>query len=133
MSKPFFSVIILAFDRPDLLKRALDSVVLQTYKNYEILVIDGGPKHLSEEISTNYSSKPIYFKIFDHGIGKACDFGLLKAEGEWSAFLDDDDEYLPNHLEERYKIIVNDPNLDLLYNGFKTIYNSPSNSDSMLR
>ncbi|MBI3232137.1 MAG: glycosyltransferase family 2 protein [Candidatus Doudnabacteria bacterium] len=119
--KIFFSVIILSFNRSKLLKRALDSVAKQTFKDYEIVIVDGGSGQTSQIVSNKHKTKPRYFKVINEGIGKVRDFGLKKAKGEWTAFLDDDDEYLPEHLQTRFAIIKKNPKLELLYNGFKTI------------
>ena len=121
MSKPFFSVVILSFNRPKLLKRALDSVAKQTFKDFEVVVVDASKNNEPSQISCRHKTKPRCFKMKDKGIGVARDFGLRKAKGEWTAFLDDDDEYLPEHLEVRKKIIDANPKPELIYNGFKTI------------
>lgn len=123
MSKPFFSVIILSFNRPKLLKRALDSLLKQTFKDFEVIVVDASKNNQPSNISCAHKIKPRCYEIKDKGIGLARDFGLIKAQGDWAAFLDDDDAYLPNHLAYRHQLIQKDPKLELIYNGFKTIGN----------
>lgn len=118
--KPFFSVIVLSCNRPNFLNIALKSIKAQKFKDYEIIVVDASKpnlKYLVKESGLNIR----YYNIKNTNVGKNRDFGLNKAKGGWAAFLDDDDYYLPNHLFERYKIITKNPELDLIYNGFKTV------------
>jgi glycosyltransferase involved in cell wall biosynthesis len=118
--QPFFSVIVLAFNRPQRLKLALSSVRSQTFKDFETLVVDGGRGEECKKICQAQSFPIRYFKIKDKGIGHARDFGLKKAIGHFAAFLDDDDEFLPQHLKARFKDIKKYPKVHLWYNGFKT-------------
>jgi glycosyltransferase involved in cell wall biosynthesis len=118
---PFFSVIILAFDRPTMFARALESVSKQLFKDFEVIIVDGGKKHISKTLSLGHKIKPRYYEVNNFGIDQARDFGLNQAVGQWVAFLDDDDEYLPEHLQSRNKIILENSELEFLYNGFQTI------------
>lgn len=121
MKKPYFSVVLLSFNRPEKLKIALDSVCNQIFKDYEVIVVDASSSNKPQEVTENCSVNLSYFHMPDKGIGAARYFGIEKARGEWVAFLDDDDAYLPNHLAERKKMILENPSVDLFYNGFKTI------------
>ena len=121
--KPFFSVIVCTFNRPEYLPRALDSIAAQTFKNFEVLVVNAGDMADAERISQTHELPIRYFQIPDQGVGMMRHFGLEQAEGEYAAYLDDDDEFLPNHLDIRQQILVDNPELGLLYNGFKTIGN----------
>ena len=102
--KPLISVILPSFNRGHLLPRALDSMLKQTYNNWELIIIDDGSTDQTEAVVKPYSSKYTsirYYKM-DKNVG-ACvarNFGLQKAAGEYITFLDSDDEYLPTKLEE---------------------------------
>jgi glycosyltransferase involved in cell wall biosynthesis len=118
---PFFSVVVCAFNRDELLRRALDSVRRQTFEDYEVLVVDAGTSDRTRQVAEDHPVRPRYFRIPDTGIGGSRDFGLRQARGLYTAFLDDDDEYRPEHLQVRFELLRADPTLDLLYNGFRTI------------
>jgi glycosyltransferase involved in cell wall biosynthesis len=120
-SPPFFSVIVCTFNRDQLLRRALDSVQAQTFRDFETIVVDGGTSPDTRVVAEGHLTMPRYFRIPDTGIGGSRDFGLHQARGTFSAFLDDDDEFKPEHLEARYGTLRAFPDLDLLYNGFQTI------------
>lgn len=98
------SVIIPTYGRPDNLKRAIDSVIEQTYKNIEIIVIDdnGINSKKGHETSTLVRHYPhiIYIKLEKNsGGGMARNKGIERASGDYITFLDDDDYYYP----EKYK------------------------------
>ena len=95
------SIIIPTCDRPGFLKEALQSVLSQTYKNFEIIVINDGGEDVSEDInSLENSGKIIYLRHEDRrGPSAARNTGLKAARGKYIAYLDDDDIYYPNHLE----------------------------------
>lgn len=120
-SSPFFSVIVCTFNRDGLLKRALDSIQSQSFRDFETLVVDGAARVGTGALVESHSVTPRYFGIPDTGIGGSRDFGLSQAQGKFCAFLDDDDEFSPEHLASRYKRLRAQPDLDLLYNGFQTI------------
>lgn len=120
-SSVFFSVIVCTSRRDTLLARALDSVQKQTFRDFEVLVVDDASSTATEELVNKHPTSPRYFGIPHKGIGGSRDFGLNQARGKFSAFLDDDDEFMPEHLACRYGAIAADPELDLLYNGFHTI------------
>lgn len=102
-SQILVSVVIPTFGRPGLLRRAVDSVLAQTLKSFElIIVVDGGDEASSRSIKalddprlsiTGTSSKA--------GPGGARNFGAARCKGRWVAFLDDDDEWHPEKLEQQ--------------------------------
>ncbi|MBZ6489059.1 glycosyltransferase family 2 protein [Priestia aryabhattai] len=95
------SVIIPTFNRKDAVIRAIKSVLNQTYKNIEVLVIDDastdGTKGVIKDIS---DGRVKYFELENNTKGTMPrNFGIEKSTGEYIAFLDSDDEWLPNKLE----------------------------------
>ncbi len=117
----FFSVVICTYNRAGLLKRALTSIAAQTFTDYETLIVDDGSEDETEAVALGEFPTFHYHKRPHQGLGRARDFGLRTAKGQWVAFLDDDDEFLPDHLQVRADLIAGDPSLDMLFNGFKTI------------
>jgi len=101
LTSPMVSVIIPTRNRPGFLKEALESVLSQTYKNYEIIVVDDGGEDVSEMInSLDHGGKIIYLRHEDgKGPSATRNTGLKVAKGKYIAYLDDDDIYYPTHLE----------------------------------
>lgn len=120
-TQPFFSIVIITFNRTKYLKRAIESILKQSFRGFEIIVVNNGGNKEAGKIVKLFDFPIKYYKISKLNLGMARNFGLYKAQAEWTGYLDDDDEYLPNHLQVRYDIINKRSNLDLLYNGFKTI------------
>ena len=112
---PLVSVIIATYKRPKYLIRAINSVLNQTYKNIEIIVIDDNNENdefrkLTENVLKKLidENKIIYIK---HKYNKGCpasrNTGIKNAKGEFISFLDDDDEYLPTKTDLQLKIFQN--------------------------
>ena len=101
-SKPLFSVIIPTYNRGEKLKRAIESVIKQTYNNYEIIVCDDGSNDNTKEIITDYSSFDNLKYIWNENWGgpaRPRNIGIKNAKGTWICFLDSDDWWYPNKLE----------------------------------
>ena len=95
------SVIIPTYNRKKYIKRAIDSVIGQSYKPFEIIVIDDGSTDGTYElIKQSYSSSQISLeKQTNNGVSSARNKGFKLANGDWIAFLDSDDEWFENKLE----------------------------------
>ncbi|MDT0688606.1 glycosyltransferase family 2 protein [Salegentibacter sp. F188] len=98
-SKILFSIIVPTFNRADIIKEAIKSVLEQSYDNWECLVIDDGSTDGTERIINSFKDSRIkyYYKSHEER-SKARNFGIAIAEGEYICFLDSDDIYFPNHL-----------------------------------
>ena len=92
------SVIIPAFNADATLERAVESVLRQTHPAMEIIVINDGSSDSTHEVASRLPVR--YFRQENLGAGAARNRGIGVAEGEWVAFLDSDDEFLPNMLED---------------------------------
>jgi len=104
MSKKI-SVIIPFFDETNLLTRAINSVLHQTYKNFEIIIINDNPDKKSEilEIKKKFNNKLIKY-IFNKrniGAGLSRNKGIMVAKGKYIAFLDSDDFWNKNKLSNQ--------------------------------
>jgi len=105
------SVIIPSYGRPHLLKRAIKSVLDQTFQNFEIIVIDdndpGEYKNKTKKIIESFNDKGIRYIPHkkNKGNNAARNTGLNYANGEYIAFLDNDDVFLPKKLEEHVSIL----------------------------
>lgn len=102
-SQPLVSVIIRTHNnRVDMLKEAVQSVIQQTYKNIELVIVEDGSDFARDFITTvkgNFVGKIVYLPIKKSGRCIAGNVGLENASGEYCIFLDDDDAFFPEHLE----------------------------------
>ena len=112
MNSVFFSVIIPTYNRCDLLKRAINSVLAQSFKKFEIIIIDNYSTDKTHKIVKNFKKKNIkYKKIRNRGIiAKSRNVGMKLAKGEWIAFLDSDDTWTKDKLTNVHKTIINNDN-----------------------
>lgn len=103
---PKVSVIIPTCNRPDLLPRAIKSVLNQTYQDFEIIIIDDGQEKSAESVVRQFNNPRIKYIKHETGKGGAAarNTGVKASSGEYFAFLDDDDEWLPEKLEKQTKV-----------------------------
>lgn len=102
-----FSVIIPTYNRADLIRRCIDSVLNQSYQNFEIIVVDNYSEDATIDIVKSYADSRIkIFQIHNHGIIAASrNKGIVEASGEWICFLDSDDWWKENKLLECEKMV----------------------------
>ncbi|UZJ43913.1 glycosyltransferase family 2 protein [Marinimicrobium sp. C6131] len=93
MSEPLVSVIIPVYNRQKTIARAIDSVLNQSYKNTEIIVVDDGSIDLTEEVVKNLYRNILYIKKNNGGPASARNIGLKNASGDYIAYLDSDDTW----------------------------------------
>lgn len=100
MVEPLVSVIIPVYNRSEALKRTLDSVVKQTHRNLEILVVDDGSESDIYSVVQELNNVRIYYHKLNHkNANVARNYGIEKCNGEYVAMLDADDIWLENHIE----------------------------------
>lgn len=102
-TKPLVSAIITTHNRAKLLPRALDSVIVQTYDNLEIIVVDDGSTDQTPEVIAKYNEKiPIRYIRMEQSVGacKARNKGMEEASGVFVAGLDDDDKWHKDRIQE---------------------------------
>ena len=123
------SVIIATYNRCNLLKRAIESVLRQTYKNYEIIIIDDASSDDTYKI-INDSFKPFidkgtirYYRNETNKERSFCrNLGMKEARGECFAFLDDDDEWLPEHLETIVRFMDDNPEVGVAFSNCYEVF-----------
>ena len=112
MHKPFFSVIIPTFNRRDFLKIAIDSVLSQTFKDFELIIIDDGSNDSTKELIKFYNDKRIkYFWGKNHGPGYARNRGVEQSKADFIAFLDSDDKWTKDKLQRTFDFIKTNPRI----------------------
>lgn len=100
------SIIIPCYNGEQTIKRCLDSVINQTYKNIEIILINDGSTDNTNEIIQPFlkDNRIKYYDRINHGIGKTRNFGIKKAQGEYITFLDSDDYLERNAIKKLYNL-----------------------------
>jgi len=106
--KSLVSVIIPTLNRSQMLSCALESVLTQSYPNYEVIVVDDGSSDGTRELVGRYCNNNSRVRLIEHGERRgaqaARNTGIRESRGEWIAFLDSDDQWLPHSLEARLKV-----------------------------
>ena len=114
------SIIIPTFNSSKYLKATLDSVLSQTYANWECILVDDGSIDLTETISVNYQEKDNRFQLYKRpvdlpkGPSSARNYGVSKAKGDYLIFLDADDLLATTCLENRVAQFQQNPECDFL-------------------
>lgn len=107
------SVIIPTHNRGVLVQRAIQSVLNQSYTEYEILIIDD---HSTESLKPFLAGYPVQYLISrGRGVSAARNTGIRVAKGEYIAFLDSDDEWLPHKLEKQVHFLDHSPSLSIVH------------------
>jgi glycosyltransferase involved in cell wall biosynthesis len=112
-----FSVIIPTYNRAYLISETINTVLLQTYKNFELIIVDDGStdnteKIIEEKFSSEKRIKYFYKKNEERGAAR--NFGLKNAKGDYAVFFDSDDMMKPHYLESLNSIIEKNENIFLL-------------------
>lgn len=105
------SVVIPAFNSERCISRAIESVLSQTFSDYEIIVVDDGSTDGTADIVKKFGDRVRYIYQQNAGPARARNAGLKIASGQWIAFLDADDEWLPDKLRQQVELL--DGNRDL--------------------
>ncbi len=114
------SVVITTYNRCNLVKRALRSVLQQTYRNFEVIVVDDGSTDGTEDKILKFEDEKV--KVISHsknkGSSAARNTGIGNSEGEFVFFLDSDDYWLPHKLEEQINYInESEKEVEIIYSG----------------
>jgi glycosyltransferase involved in cell wall biosynthesis len=126
---PVFSIITPTYRRPILLKRAIISVINQTFGNYEHIIIDDGNDFETELLVKGFGDKRIIFHQHQSPRGAAGGYntGIKLSNGEFILFLDDDDEYLSTFLEKMNNHFSHsNPNVGFVWTGISRIRDTDS-------
>lgn len=122
--KPFVSVVIASLNRAELLRESMASVLNQSFRDLELIVVDDGSDDNTEGVVRSFGDPRVrYFRTGDtpRGISAARNLGARESRGEWTAVHDDDDLMLPHRLENQIKRI--EPGIDFIYGAFVNFNN----------
>ena len=102
MVNTYFSVVIPTYNNKDYLKKAIQSVLNQSFKEYEIIVVDNFSSDGTEKLISNMNEKKITFVKKDNNgvIARSRNLGINQSKSKWVAFLDSDDAWYPDRLKK---------------------------------
>jgi len=112
---PKVSVVIPTYNAAQYIGETVESVLNQSYKEYEIVVVNDGSTDNTEQVLQKYGNRIRYIKQTNGGEGAARNRGIREAHGEWVAFLDADDLWLPHKLKVQMEFAAQHPDVDLIY------------------
>lgn len=122
------SIIVPTYNHAEFLDRCLDSIIKQTYSNWEVILVDNYSDDHTDKIVNKYSKYKInYLKFRNNGIiASSRNYGITKSTGEIIAFLDSDDWWVPEKLE--YSIEYLNKGFDLVYHPLIRVVNNKKHS-----
>ena len=124
MSAPLITVVIGAYDAERYLGEAIESVLAQTYRNLELIVVDDGSTDRTGEIAASYGDPVRCIRQENGGMAASRNRAIPEARGDYLAFLDADDRFPPEKLEQQLAAFEADAELDVVY-GHVTEFLSP--------
>ena len=115
------SVIIPAYNGDRYIEEAIVSILHQTYTDWEIIIVDDGSTDSTSNIVRKYGDRVKYFHQTNQGVAASRNLGLSKAEGEYIAFLDQDDVFLSHKLATQVTVLAENPNLGMVNSGWEIV------------
>lgn len=122
------SVIIPAYNGDRFLAQAIDSVLQQTYGDYEIIVVDDGSRDRTPQVVQQYGDRVRYLRQSNQGVAASRNLGLAAALGDYIAFLDQDDILLPHKLSSQVARLDRDDNLGIVNSGWQISSENATNT-----
>jgi glycosyltransferase involved in cell wall biosynthesis len=120
-AKPRVSVVTASYNYADYIRETIESVINQTYDNWELIIVDDGSRDNSVDVIKEYCKKDSRIKLFTHpnnenlGLKDTLLLGVKEAKGEWIAFLESDDIFKENALEEKVKVADSNPDVKIVF------------------
>lgn len=123
---PLVSAIIPVYNYDRYLGEAIESVLSQTYRNFEVIVVDDESTDQSAEVARSYADRGVRYCHQTHaGIGPARNTGVEMAQGDFLAFLDADDRWPEEKTERQLQAFESDPMLDMVFGQAVQLQNGP--------
>lgn len=117
--KPIVSIIIPTFNRQEVLGRALNSILNQTFDQWELIVVDGASTDdTANFVRTNYPDVRLIQLNENRGAAATRNAGIQVASSRYIAFLDSDDEWQPEYLQRMVDTLESNPNNPMAYSGY---------------
>ncbi len=118
---PKVTVITPAYNAEKYLRQTIESVLAQTFQDFEMLIIDDGSVDSTRLISESYSDKVTCIKKENGGVSSARNLGMSKANGDYIAFLDADDIWHPSKLEKQVNFLESNLDIGICYVGVECV------------
>ena len=121
------SIITASYNYADYIKETIESVINQTYQNWEMIIVDDGSKDNSIDIINEYTKKDSRIKLYTHeqnknkGLIETIRLALTKAKGEYVVFLESDDFLSKEYIEKKINILQCNQEVGLIYNDIELI------------
>ena len=121
LSFPLISIVIPTYNRADLIGKAIQSILDQTYQNWELIIVDNYSDDETKEVIDSFKDSRISMLMLPRtgSVAASRNFGVQHSKGEWIAFLDSDDWWFPRKLEFVSKVIQHEP--DLIYHDLQIV------------
>ena len=119
-STPFFSVVLTTYGRGEHIRPTIESVLRQTYSDFELIVVGDGCTDATEEVVRSFRSRPVSWYNLEQNSGSQSfpnNLGIKNAVGKWIAYLGHDDIWSPNHLAALRALAQSDNELDFAVSG----------------
>ena len=118
---PTVSINLCCYNSEEFLEETLQSIFAQTYKDWELIIINDGSTDSTESIIKKYISQGypiVYHWQENHGLGYSRNEALKRSRGKYIAFIDHDDLWMPEKLEKQVQVLENRPEVDFVYSNF---------------
>ena len=115
MTRPTVSVIIPTYNHARLLEKALASVFAQTFKEYEVIVVNDGSTDDTAQVVAKFGTRVKYIEQANRGVSSARNRGIRESRGRYIAFLDPDDTWFPDKLEKQITLLEARTELGFVY------------------
>lgn len=115
------SVIIPAYNASSFIGQAIDSILGQTYQDIEIIVVDDGSADATKDIVAQYGDRVTYIYQENQGHAISRNVGMKNSMGEYCAFLDADDQWLPEKIERQVKVLNERPEVGIVHCDIKKV------------
>ncbi len=135
MKKPLVSVIVTTFNRCEMLAETMQSILEQTFLDFELIIVDNMSEDGTREYIGSIQDKRIrYFRNQNYGvIAKNRNYGIRKAKGTFIAFCDDDDLWMPNKLCIQVTLLQNNPSQVMCYSQAELFLDNQTVKKLMIR
>ena len=117
MIKDLVTVVIPTYNDAAYLKKAIDGILKQTYKKFELLIVNDGSTDNTEKILSEYEKKDKRIKVFNKengGTGSALNYGFSKANGEFGTWVSSDDSKEETYLEDLVNFLIKNRDIEFV-------------------
>ena len=131
--KPLVSVVMLTYKRADIAPKAIDSILAQTFKDFEFIILnDGSPDNTDEMIKKYSDSRIRYYKNDkNRGIAYSRNRAAALARGKYIMIMDDDDESMPDRMQKEVEFLEKHPEIDVVAGQIKDLPRIPQTHDEI--